>query len=80
MSEMVERARDALRAECIEVFGSNWSNDIAERFARVVMASMRMPTLDVLTAAYNSEPIPSMRADMPHYFRAWRAGIDEALK
>jgi hypothetical protein len=38
---MVERVRDALRAECLKVYGTNWNNDVAEEFARAAIAALR---------------------------------------
>lgn len=35
--EMVERAAQALRAECLKIFNTNWNNDIAIRFANTAL-------------------------------------------
>src|SRR5882672_6432333 len=33
----IEKAGEALRAECRAIYGSDWSNDIAWRFVRIVL-------------------------------------------
>lgn len=39
--ELVEAVRDALRAECKARYGSTWSFDDSERFARAAIAVVR---------------------------------------
>lgn len=44
MTPDLERARDAIRAECLSIFGANWSNDVADRFVRAVLLAIREPS------------------------------------
>lgn len=44
MESMIERVGERLRKECLEVFGSTWSNDVAWRFARAAIEEMRLHT------------------------------------
>lgn len=70
MSEMVERVAEKLRAECLAVFGSTWNNDVAARFARAAIDTMREPT----------EAMALVYADPQEATMYWQAMIDTALK
>lgn len=50
MSEMVERVGEALRKECLAIFGSTWSNDNAWRLAKAAIEAMRQPTPEMSAA------------------------------
>jgi hypothetical protein len=54
--------------------------DLIGEIVRLTITELSKPNLEVMTAAYNAEPIPSMRASIPHYYAAWRAGLKEALR
>lgn len=40
MSDMVERIGEALRKECLAIFGATWSNDVAWRLAQAAIEAM----------------------------------------
>lgn len=41
---MVHAVAEALRAECLRVYGSNWSYDVSWALARAAIEAMREPT------------------------------------
>lgn len=72
---MIHRVAQRLRAECQEVFGTTWDNDVARRFARVAIEAMREPT----TAQYYAL---SATGKMWHELNSelvWKIYIDAAL-
>jgi len=44
--DMVELCADALRAECLEIYGSNWSNDVAARLANAALEAVGYKKLE----------------------------------
>ncbi|TBG78634.1 hypothetical protein ELG76_04260 [Rhizobium leguminosarum] len=70
---MVERVGERLRKECLEVFGSTWSNDVAWRFARAAIESLRKPTEAMVNETGGGECNKWARG-------AWALMIDAALK
>lgn len=68
---MIERVGEALRKECLEVFGSTWSNDVAWRFARTAIKAMREPTEAMKGATYMRDW---------EALEIWQAMVDAALK
>lgn len=68
---MVERVGEALRNECLAVFGSTWSNDVAWRFARTAIKAMREPTEAMKGATYMRDW---------EALEIWQAMVDAALK
>lgn len=38
----IERVSERLRAECLEIFGSAWNRDVAERLARAAVDAMQI--------------------------------------
>lgn len=51
-SEMVQRVAEALRKACREQFGTDWSYDVAFKFARAAIEEMREPTQAMIEAPY----------------------------
>lgn len=85
---MIERLRDALRDEGLKIFGATWSNDVAERLVRRVLAEMREPTeptesmVDAGNDTQDGEITDSgnFRPDYIDAKEVWRAMLDEALE
>ena len=73
MSEMVERVGEALRKECLSIFGSTWNNDNAWRLARAAIEAMREPTQEMVDAVDLGIPTEGQ------IFNTWREMIDAAL-
>jgi hypothetical protein len=74
---MIERVGERLRAECLEVFGSTWSNDVAWRFARAAIEALREPTeaMEVAGDKASYDYLPRHIA-----VTAYKAMVEAALK
>lgn len=78
-SDLVGRVGAALRAACLEEFGATWTNDVAWKFARAAIATMRddpdVPTLSQQIAAVLEEAEVS-EAYNKHHAGALRAAAN----
>lgn len=72
MSQKIDQVAEALLKECLDIFGSTWSKDVARRLARVAVEAMREPTEMMLSAAH--------RNNHPRDIETWQTMIDEAIK
>lgn len=80
-NEMVDRVGVALRAACLEEFGTNWCNDVVWKFAKAAIAAMRVPTQTMLDVAQSELPaIHQFGQPTPGFLApAYSAMIDAAL-
>ncbi|CAB4214045.1 hypothetical protein UFOVP1454_16 [uncultured Caudovirales phage] len=67
--EMIEVMADALRDECLKMFGSNWSNDKAERFGGAALKALCGALPDVNMES-NLSNIAS-RAELYNQLKQW---------
>lgn len=77
MPEMIERVGERLRKECLEVFGSTWSYDVAWRFSRAAIEEMRenTPAMSEAMRMANMNIVGGYGGPS-----GWEAAIDAALK
>ena len=75
--DMIERVGETLRKECLDVFGSTWSNDVAWRFARAAIREMRENTPAMSEAMRMANMNIAGGYGGPS---GWEAAIDAALK
>ncbi|QND42940.1 hypothetical protein HB770_20740 [Rhizobium leguminosarum bv. viciae] len=70
---MIKRVGERLRTECLTVFGSTWSYDVAWRFAAAAIEAMRDPTTEMFEAA-------KVHMDSPSSNMAWWNAMIDAAK